>query len=248
LLALNGPARWGAARWPLAALAVTLLQLAASATGLSSVRVDAVSAAATFVVPVLIAAVVATTVWRRVATVAAAAALMVAAPVLYAPTARAHDPGQGPAQGSAELTVVGNGDGGLSVTADGFTGLGPGIEPVRLLARRANRVVTADLRRDGSGAESFTGRVVLPEPGRWFVYVEVRQQEQVLEAWLPVQQTTSVTTAARRPVYLPAGTGPRPGGEYGAAAGLLGIGMVLMVWSGVTVRRYRRSWSGAVTR
>jgi hypothetical protein len=248
LLVLNWPARWGAARWPLAGLAVTLLQLAASGTGLSSVRLGAVWSAATFVLPVLIAAVVATTVWRRAAAVAAAAALMVAVPVMYAPTARAHDPGQGPAQGSAELTVVGNGDGGLSVTADRFTGLAPGIEPVRLLARRANRVVTADLRRDGSGPESFTGSVVLPESGRWFVYVEVRQQGRVLETWLPVQQTTNVTTVARRPVYLPVGTGPRPGGEYAAAAGLLGIGLVLMVWSGVTVRRYRRSRSGAVTR
>lgn len=248
LLVLNGPARWGAARWPLAGLTMTVLQLAASASGMSSVGLGPLTAGATLVTPVLVVAVIATTAWRRGAAVAGVALMVMAAPFPNAPRAQAHDPGQGPEQGTAELMVVGNGNGVLLVTAEGLDGLAGGVEPVRLVARRADRVVTSDLRRGGSADadESFTGDVVLPEPGRWFVYVELRQQGQVLEAWLPVEQNMNATTLERRPVYLPAGTGPRPAGEYALGAGLLGIGLMLTVWSAVAVERYRRARPGSI--
>jgi hypothetical protein len=250
LLVLNGPVRWGVARWPLAGLAMTVLQLVASASGMSSVGFGSVTASATVVTPVLVAVLVATTAWRRAAAVVGAVLMVVAAPVLIAPTAQAHDPGQGPEQGSAELVVVGNGNGVLSVTAHGLDGFADGVEPVRLVARRANQVVAADLRRRGSAGvgESFTGSVVLPAPGRWFVYVELRSQGQLLEAWLPVEQNMKAPTVERRPVYLPAGAGPRPVGEYATGAGLLVLGLVVLVWSAVAVKRYRRARSRSVGR
>lgn len=249
LVVLNGPGRWGAARWPLAGLAMTGLQIVASATGVSSVSTESVTAAAAFVGPVLFAVLVGISVRRRGAAFAVAVAAILLAPIADAPLARAHDPGQGPERGSAELSVVGDGRGGLTVTVDSFSGLAPGIEPVRLVARRADYVVTANLHRASSaGAGWFTGHVVLPESGRWFVYVEVRERGRILETWVPVQQSMTVLMVTRRPVYVPAGTGPRPRVEYAVGAGLIGIGMGLMVWSALAVRRSRQAWTGSARR
>ncbi|MFC4003032.1 hypothetical protein ACFS2C_13740 [Prauserella oleivorans] len=55
LLVLDAPARWGRARWPAAGLAVTALQLVASASGISSVPVQPTLLASAIVVPGLAA-------------------------------------------------------------------------------------------------------------------------------------------------------------------------------------------------
>ncbi len=96
----------------------------------------------------------------------------------------AHDPGQGPKVGNAELTAIQT-DGQLIVTGqitepdpcDVFTARG-------LVARRAREEVRGPLQQ--SGDCTFTGQLALPERGRWFVYLELSQAGDEVEVWLPV--------------------------------------------------------------
>ncbi|MEX2315327.1 MAG: hypothetical protein WD628_06375, partial [Thermomicrobiales bacterium] len=51
-------------------------------------------------------------------------------------------------------------------------------------ARRARQEVRGPLEQTGDCA--FTGKLALPERGRWFVYLELDQSGEGVEVWLPV--------------------------------------------------------------
>ena len=102
--------------------------------------------------------------------------------MVLAPSALAHDPGQGPEAGTLDLQITTAG-GSAAVTAR--TPQGVELSPVGLVARRGGLTRRADL--DESTPGVFSGRVKLGGPGRWFVYVDLRRSDgRVVEAWLPV--------------------------------------------------------------
>jgi len=105
---------------------------------------------------------------------------------------------------------------------------------VLVVARRAGQVVTAPLTGHST---QFNGEIVLPSRGLWFVYAELRAGGNAVETWLPVRQDQAGRVVVRRTVYLPAGAGERPVGEFVAGGGLLAVGAGLIGWAGVAVRR-----------
>lgn len=175
LLALPVP-RW---RWPVAALAVTTLQLLASGTGISSVPPTPVAWSAVGTTTVIIVSMIALTVrpGTRLRSGGAAAALTLLLVALAPPPpAQAHDPGQGTAYGTAQMTVTGDGTGQLTVTITGIRLTDDtDLTPTRLVARRAGEDLTAPLRATrhpasrhlhrGTGA-AVTGAVVRVRPVR----------------------------------------------------------------------------------
>lgn len=234
LLVLDLRGRLGAARWPLAGIAMSVLQLVASATGISSVPTRPVLLASTVVLPVLLAALVAVVARNGVARTAVALVILGAASSLFAPPARAHDPGQGDEVTTAEMSVQPQGDGRLAVRIRNFAGdPAPEVRPMRLLARRAGQTVSGPLAREG---EALTGSLHLPSAGLWLVYGELRINDQATEIWLPARSEDESATETR-PVYLPAGTGPTYTDEVVAGVILLGVGLGLVGWAAVAVRR-----------
>lgn len=93
----------------------------------------------------------------------------------------AHDPGQGPEIVDIELVATVT-DRRVTITGS-VAEPTAGIEPRRVVARRAGRLVDAPLVETGG---PWTGQVELDEDGRWFVYVEASRGDETLEAWLPV--------------------------------------------------------------
>jgi hypothetical protein len=239
LLVLEAPARWGRMRWPLAGLAIVVLQVVASAAGISAVATGPTLVAAAIVAPVLAVVLIAVT-NRRLVPGAAVLALFLAlflATSALAPPARAHDPGQGEELATARLTVSGDGAGGVSVRVDDLDDArGREWTAGALVARRAGQVVVAPL---AGRRTAFDGAIELPSSGLWFVYAELRTGGTTAEVWLPVRQDEPGTLIARRPVYLPAGVGERPVGEFLAGTALLVVGAGLVGWSGAAVRRRR---------
>lgn len=213
------PRRWRYARWPLAGPAVTGLQVAASALGVSSVPVGPVAAMVTAVV-------------------------LVGVPVVNPAPARAHDPGDGPAVGSADVRVSGNGSGsfvrvdyGHSRCVQRRAALGG---PHR---RRAGRTVTGRVRPASSPhvqPVGYRGSITVPSPGLWFVYAEMRDSARRMEMWRAVDYTTATPTVERRSIYLPSTVAPRPAQEYIAAALLYGVSAALLVWALLVVRALSR--------
>ena len=235
LLLLEAPATWGRARWPLAGLAIVVLQVVASAAGISGVATGPTLVAAAIVAPVLAVVLIAVTNGRLVSGAAVLALFLAAS--WPAPPARAHDPGQGEEMATARLTVSGDGVGGVSVRVDDVNDAqGREWAPGALVARRAGRVVVAPLAGHRS---DFDGAIDLPSSGLWFVYAELRTGGMTAEVWLPVRQNESGTFTARRPVYLPAGAGGRSIGEFLAGTALLVAGAGLIGWAGAAVRRRR---------
>lgn len=114
----------------------------------------------------------------------------------------AHDPGQGPKVGNAELTASQT-DGQLNVTGqitepnpcNVFTARG-------LVARRAREEVRGPLQQTGDC--TFTGQLALPERGRWFVYLELDQSGEGVEVWLPVMSRDGTRTFEKESwIYIP---------------------------------------------
>jgi hypothetical protein len=236
LLILDLPSRWGNARWPLAGLAVSALQLGASAAGLSSVRFASTLTAAAVVVPLLLLTLLAVLPRRGARPVGVVAGLLFTLALLTPPQARAHDPGQGQNIATVQITANRDHDSWV-IRLDDVKETSPAdLTPIRLLARRAGDTVTAPLAGTGTG---FTGTITLPSPGRWFVYAELRTDDRVAETWLPVRQDDTASITERRSLYLPAGTARRPASEYVAGAGLLAIGAMLIGWTTLAVRRVR---------
>ncbi len=136
-------------------------------------------------------------------TVAAPAlAGVIALLALLPATARAHDPGQGPKAGFAQLTA--------HRTNNTVTVTGRITEPAEcdlysargLVARRAREEVRAPLAR-GERC-TFGGEIQLPERGRWFVYLELDRQGEAVEVWLPVIAGEGTKTFEKRSwIYIP---------------------------------------------
>ena len=139
--------------------------------------------------------------------------------------AAAHDPGQGLEISDIELTAEISGTRvEVAATLDGAEA---GIEPVRVVARRAGRVLAGPLAGDGI---RWSGRVDLDQDGRWFVYVEARRGDDRFEAWLPVTAGAVETTSKQTALYLisdDAGT---------STAQLAAGGILTLVALGIVVR------------
>jgi hypothetical protein len=114
------------------------------------------------------------------------------------------------------------------------------ITPIRVVARRAGESVEGSLVADAERAGSFSGSVLLPKPGLWFVYAQFTDGGRTLEVWLPIDQTLASTMSERRDLYEPVGgaVAPPPG-QVVVGALLLSLGAGLLIWAGVLVARRR---------
>lgn len=143
----------------------------------------------------------------------------------------AHDPGQGPKVGNAELTATQT-DGQLSVTGqitepepcDVFTARG-------VVARRAREEVRGSLQQTGDC--TFSGQLSLPERGRWFVYLELDQSGEGVEVWLPVISGDGTREFAKESwIYIPP---TRKVNAISITAGIIIYGLSLALVTAVVV-------------
>jgi hypothetical protein len=135
----------------------------------------------------------------RAAGRAVAAGLLALAVVVPAGPAVAHDPGQGAEVASVRLETTRTGD---RIRLDVGAGACRGWEPVRVVARRAGRSPSGTL-KVAEGCR-FTGTVTVDDPGRWFVYAELRVDGRLVEAWLPIEHGPHAKDTV---LYVPAGDG-----------------------------------------
>jgi hypothetical protein len=115
----------------------------------------------------------------RTGAAAAAALFVLALPAV----ALAHDPGQGDDSGAFRFVATANG---RTLSVDATRVVGGCAQPDRsqLVARRAGEVLRAPLAGDRC---RYVGTIEVTERGRWFLYVELRDGENVTESWLPVR-------------------------------------------------------------
>jgi hypothetical protein len=220
-------------RYASGAAGVALIMLAASAAGLASVQAGAVAVVA---VPALVISLVVLAAQRRrpsrvhgsalLLLLAAVAGIVIVA--LWPAPADAHDPGQGRPIAPVTLTGTSDGRGTITITADSANDCAA-LPPRRVLARRARRTVTGEL--TASGQWRYAGRVHLPATGRWFVYVELRPPGFEVEAWLPVDASSTNRLVAHCQLYLPAGRAQGaglPGSEVASGIALYALGGLLL--------------------
>jgi hypothetical protein len=97
--------------------------------------------------------------------------------------ALAHDPGQGDDVAAVVLDARRSGnqiDLEVASPADSCRRW----EPVQVVARRAGRKLVAPL--TSPGGCRFAGTITVDDPGRWFIYAEVRIDGRLTEAWVPI--------------------------------------------------------------
>ncbi|MBN9239579.1 MAG: hypothetical protein J0J03_07865 [Leifsonia sp.] len=236
--------RIGAWRWPLAVAAVTGLQLVASATGISSVGLIPVAQSAAIVISTVAIVVIVVAARRqhlwRIGALGIALALSLV--VAFAPSAaQAHDPGQGPSFGTATMSVTGDGSGRIDVTVtDLEVSDGGQLAPIQLSARRAGQTLIETLTSGIGPVAEFSGSLVLPSDGLWFVYAQFDSHGRALELWLPVDQRLNAALIERRNVYEPAGVASVQPAQLIVGGLLLGLGGALIVAGAVEVRRRMR--------
>jgi hypothetical protein len=236
--------RVGAWRWLLAALAIAALQLVASATGLSSVGLVPAAQSLVVVGVVLAVGTVLVAVGRRQMGGAGLVGLVLVVSLVAAPEpspAQAHDPGQGASFGTATIAVSGSGTGLVQVSVtDLVSDTTESAAPVRVVARRAGETVEGPLVADRERARGFSGSLLLPDPGLWFVYAQFTDRERTLEVWLPVDQTLASTVSERRDLYEPVGGAIAPSpGQVVVGVLLLALCAGLLIWAGASVARRR---------
>jgi uncharacterized Zn-binding protein involved in type VI secretion len=139
--------------------------------------------------------------------------------------ALAHDPGQGIEVTTVTLTAEVT-DQRVELTVD-LGEIDPEVQPQRLVARRAGRVVEGTL---AAGDDIWTGQIQLDESGRWFVYVEASRGDEILEAWLPVDLGGEGVVSKRTELYVVLNAG-------GTTASQIFVGGVLAVLSLAIVGR-----------
>jgi len=150
----------------------------------------------------------------------------------------AHDPGQGPAAPSVALTVSVS-DAVASVRATSPHLATGTLGPRGLAARRAGVTVRAPLERRGGG---LSGRIRLPEPGRWFVYVELIRDDEPIEAWLPVKATRRPTSVADPERYAYVASAPASSAiKYLSGAMVYSAATALLAGALVVLRRRREA-------
>ncbi len=115
-------------------------------------------------------------------------------------TATAHDPGQGDELTTGTLSAAVDGDQAtLSISPASHC---PDLEPRRLVARRAELTETASLRIVDTC--EFSGRITLPERGRWFLYAEFLHEDEPVETWIAAAAGgTETITDEGRSIYAP---------------------------------------------
>ena len=138
----------------------------------------------------------------------------------------AHDPGQGGEAGTAEFTVRAADH---SISAHGRLNRAscPALGEGTLVARRAGEERRSPLALDGC---AFEGRVEVEGRGRWFVYAELRDGDDTIETWLPVDAGQGTTTVSEdeRFVYRPPGRSTAAGEIVGGFV-LYGAMLALLV-------------------
>jgi hypothetical protein len=217
-------------RWPLAGMAVVLLQVVASAVGISPIAPTLVSAVIVLVVLSLAAGL---PTFRQAVVVFG---VLVGMSVSVAPAARAHAPGGGTEVGAADISVTGDGAGALTLAVTPVRGLSNAdLRGATLVARRADHTVTGVLHATPA---AYRGTISVPERGLWFVYVELGQGRR-LEAWRSVEYETVGSTEQRRTVYLLPEPKSAPAAECVSAILLYGLGGGLVAWTLRLVRGRR---------
>jgi hypothetical protein len=165
---------------------------------------------------------------RTAARVGVPVMLLVVPSPWAAPSAWAHDPGQGVEVAPAVLRSVRDGD----VVEVSLDGVGcRGWRPHRVVARRAGQERVGSL--EATARCRYAGEVVVDDPGRWFVYVEVVVSGEATEAWIPVEQGAHEKGTA---LYLVSAGEAR---AVQIVAGVLLYGVVLAIL-GAVVLAYRR--------
>lgn len=166
----------------------------------------------------------------RSATVGSLGALLV---LLLAGPAAAHDPGQGPPVVPIELRASTDGAT-ATVSAEIAADRCERFVPLRSVARRGGQPEVGVLRRDAPCR--FTAHVAVPQPGRWFVYVEFRVGGELTEAWVPVTPDRPGPAAKTTTLYRPppASVSTR---QVVAGSLLYGVNLAML---GAVVATYRR--------
>jgi hypothetical protein len=172
---------------------------------------------------------------RAGATLAIVIVLLV---VGWSAPALAHDPGQGEDVAEVVLDAARDRDT-IAVTVAAATGPCEGWEPVQVLARRAGRTYDAPLEEHEPCR--YAGEVTVDDPGRWFVYAEIVVDEQLTEAWIPVEEESQRKETVQ---YL------APVNRARTLQVVAGVGLyavVFALFAGVVVV-YRRSAPAEVSR
>jgi hypothetical protein len=162
--------------------------------------------------------------WHRGAQAATvASAVLLALPLLTAPRALAHDPGQGTEAGQARWKAfVKEEKVDVTLTTDD-----PALRPTGLVARRAGEKVTGELTHVTDGTER--GRIKLHAEGRWFLYATFKDsRNRTAESWVAVQRGSGRNLAETRPIYLPP-TQTYGAGRTAATVVLYGMTAVILV-------------------
>lgn len=238
LSVLDLPWRNTALRYSAAAAAISALAWISAAVGLADRPASAVAPVAV-VTLVAFGVVLAASMRRGKLVVATAIALCASGfAVSGAPVASAHDPGQGPATGAANVVGTSDGHGLLTlrVTPDGSC---EGVSAVGIVARRAGEVVRAPLQTSASC--SYSGSVRVDGIGRWFVYAELRRGTEDIEIWLPLAADRRAAISERRDLYRPAGsTASTRTAELVSGAAIYAFAVALMTAGVVVVVRTAR--------
>jgi hypothetical protein len=137
--------------------------------------------------------------------------------------AEAHDPGQGEKVSDIELTVSSQGAGLLTLRVTKPGGCDD-LSPTGVVARRAGSTLRGPLREVDPCR--FEGAVRVPAHGRWFAYVEMSNDDEPVEAWLPVDADREQAVTGTRELYVPAGAGPA------ASDGQVVLGMLIYLAGG----------------
>jgi hypothetical protein len=243
LAVLDLPIRRRVDRVALAVVAMSIIQVAQSATGLSSVALEAVIPAA---VTMLGVALVSMLVARRIGGVRIAAVAFVvlgASAQLSGTPAQAHDPGQGADRGEISMSVEWV-DARVGVVVEPISSTVP-IEFDRIVARRAGEVVEATIEEQGAGSGTVRASIELDGGDLWFVYAEFSSPEGLVESWITVERGES--NSGTRPLYEPP-TAPIGDPEFlGASIGLYLLAAALLAWAVRIVAVSKRSVATPLT-
>ena len=180
---------------------------------------------------------------RRAGATTAALAVVVLLVLAAAPAALGHDPGQGEDAGELALDVTAR-DRTITLVGRADRENCRGLKPRSIAARRSGQTIRAPLTISDC---RFTGRIEVPERGRWFVYAELRRDGRDIEAWLPVQAGDGADRTTERERYAyeandsAAGPGQVAAGItlYGGMAALVVATFALVRPAGRTQRKDR---------
>jgi hypothetical protein len=158
--------------------------------------------------------------------------------LLWPLPAYAHDPGQGQVIGTVRLQATAQQS---SIVLTGIISnenLCHQLIPQTVEARRAGTTVTDTLSWESPC--QFQGRLLVSARGRWFIYAELRQFQQPVETWLPVEvdrASQSVHFTKDAPLYLRETTSGSPVEVLSAVV----LSIVIVFLFGVVLWVVRRS-------